>query len=82
MTETKITKVNYVIQFYLEDIDKWSNSDWNNGVKYKTNLSNMLELLRKARDSDAEKVKTFAFKPKPYRLVRQTHSITTEVVDE
>jgi hypothetical protein len=82
MAETKITKVKYVIQYKTDDMKDWGTSDWNNGIKYKSDLENMLEILKRAESNAAECTELFNTKPRYYRLVKQTHSIATEVVDE
>ena len=82
MAETKITKVKYVIQYKTDDLKYWKESDWNNGIKYKSDLENMLEILKRAESNAAECVRLLNSRPRYYRLVKQTHSITTEVVDE
>ena len=82
MSEVRITKVKYIIQYYLKDLGRWSDSDWNNGIKFKSDLTNMLQLLKRARDNSAKAEEITGIEHKPYRLVKQTHSITTEVVDE
>jgi hypothetical protein len=82
MTETKITKVKYVIQYKTDEMKDWVASDWNNGIRCKSDLENMLEILKRAELNAAECIKTLNIKPRYYRLVKQTHSITTEAIDE
>lgn len=82
MTEIKITKVKYVIQYKTDDLKHWQESDWNNGIKYKSDLDNMRQMLERAKENNTEYAKTLGLKTRYYRLVKQTHSITTEVVDE
>jgi len=82
MAETKITKVKYVIQYKTDEMKDWVASDWNNGIKYKSDLENMLEILKRAELNAAECVKALNAKPRYYRLVKQTHSIATEVINE
>lgn len=82
MSEVKITKIKYVIQ-YKDSTNNWTTSDWNDGVMFKADLTKMLSLLRNARENMARCVTaTNGLTHKEYRLVKQTHSITTEVVDE
>ena len=82
MTETKITKVKYVIQYKTDDMKDWAVSDWNNGIKYKSDLDNMRQMLERAKKNSAECLEVLGIKPRYYRLVKQTHSILTDVVDE
>ena len=82
MSKVKITKVKYVIQ-YKDSINGWIASGWNGGGKDSSDLSNMLLLLERARESIAKCVTVNnGLIHKKYRLVKQTHYITTEVVDE
>ena len=82
MAETKITKVKYVIQYKTDEMKDWAVSDWNNGIKYKSDLDNMRQMLERAKKNSAECLEALGMKPRYYRLVKQVHSITTEVVDE
>lgn len=82
MAEAKVTKIKYVIQYKTDDMKDWVTSDWNNGIKYKSDFENMLEILKRAELNAAECMKTLNAKPRYYRIVKQTHSITTEVVGE
>ena len=82
MIETKTTKVKYVIQYKTDEMKDWVASDWNNGIKYKSDFENMLEILKRAESNAAECEKLLNAKPRYYRIVKQTHSITTEAVGE
>lgn len=85
MTETRTTKIKYIIQYKDQGTEDWMQSDWTAGLSdNKTcDIDYMLALLKRARESMARCIAVNnRLTNKEYRLLKQTHSITTEVVDE
>lgn len=75
MTETRIKKVKYVIEYRI-DGGKWAKSNWNKGVMFSSDLTKMLSLLQDAHRNNHWQGS------KEYRLIKETHSVTSEVVNE